>query len=72
MSEAELKCKMMKYFVAMLSGPLDKNIMGESYLFRNLLIILSECFKPPTEEETDDLFYKLSDGRVFPYCNNIS
>lgn len=71
-SETELKCKMMKYFAAMLSGPLDKNIMGESYLFRNLLIILSQCFKPPIEEEIDDLFYKLSDGRVLPYYNNIS
>lgn len=66
MGEKELKDKLTGYIDAIVRGPDDKNRMGESYLFRNLLVVLDDLFEPPTAEETDELFRELSDGHVLP------
>ncbi len=71
-SADELKGRIIKYINAMLAGPSDKNRMGEAYLFRNLIIILSACYEPPTKEDTKELFEKLSDGYVLPFRSAAS
>lgn len=72
MKEEDLKDKVVKYIDTMLVNPTDKNIMGESYLYRNLLVIISECFEPPQPEEVKELFEELSDGYVLPSRNSMS
>lgn len=64
--EDVLKMTTVKYINSILAGPNDRNRMGESYLFRNLKVILDECFEAPTEEETKQIAAQLSDGRVLP------
>ena len=69
MDEYEMKCRVVKFIDAIMNGPMDKHRMGESYLFRDLLIILSDCFNPPTPEDVDHMYGDLSDGYVLPYHN---
>lgn len=69
MDAYEIKGKTVKFIDAILNGPTDKHRMGESYLFRDLLIILSDCFNPPAPEEVDRMYGDLSDGYVLPYHN---
>lgn len=67
MDAYEIKGKIVTYIDAILNGPTDKHRMGESYLFRNLLIILSDCFNLPTKKDVDCMYEDLSDGYVLPY-----
>lgn len=72
MKADEIKGKVVKYMDIMLANPDDKRLMGESYLFRNLLIILTDCFRAPTMKECKDLFATLSDGYVLPFRESVS
>lgn len=69
MDAYEIKGKVTKFIDAILNGPMDKHRMGESYLFRDLLIILSDCFEPPAPEDVDRMYGELADGHVLPYHN---
>ena len=61
--------KVIAYIDAVMSGPSDSRRMGESYLFRNLLVILEDCFNMPKKEEICRMYKELSDGYVLPYYN---
>lgn len=66
MSEQDMKHAIITYINAIIHGPNDKNRMGESYLFRNLLVMLDACFERPTDEEAEKMFRELSDGYALP------
>lgn len=69
MEPEKLKAKVVEYINAIMGGPMDRHMMGEAYLFRNLLVILTDCFGIPTEEDTVHMYEQLSDGHVLPYYN---
>ena len=72
MDAGELKSRIVKYIDVILAAPLDRSLMGESYLFRNLLILLTDYFEPPVEQDVKHMFHELSDGFVLPYFSSIS
>lgn len=69
MDPEAIREKVIAYIDAVMSGPSDSRRMGESYLFRNLLVILDNCFSIPKKEEIYSMYHDLSDGYVLPYDN---
>lgn len=67
MSADMIREKVIIYINAVINGANDKRIIMESYLFRNLLIILKNCFEVPADEDVVYMFHELSDGYVLPY-----
>lgn len=72
MGAGEIKEKVLKMMNLMLAEPLNKHLMGESYMFRCLSAILTDCFEPPRGQEIIDLFKDLADGYVLPYFDTSS
>lgn len=62
-----IRDKVIIYINVMINGANDRRIMMESYLFRNLLIMLEDCFEAPAAEDVEHMFHELSDGYVMPY-----
>lgn len=67
MSAKEIKEKVIVYINAIINGTNNKCIILESYLFRNLLIILDTCFEIPDSKDVEHMYHELSDGYVLPY-----
>lgn len=67
MEPEKIREKVLEFIKAIMTGPTDKHRMGESYLFRDLLIMLADYFEPPTKDELQRMYKELSDGCVLPY-----
>lgn len=67
MPEETIRDKVIIYINAVINGADDRRIMMESYLFRNLLIMLEDCFEIPAAEDVEHMYHELSDGYVLPY-----
>lgn len=67
MSADMIRDKVIIYINAVINGVDDKRIMMESYLFRNLLIMLEDCFEAPAAEDVEHMYHELSDGHMLPY-----
>lgn len=66
MSSDAVRDTVIVYIDAMLNGADDKRIIMESYLFRNLLVMLEDCFEIPTAADVKRIYNDLSDGYVLP------
>lgn len=67
MSADMIRNKIIMYINAVINGANDKRIIMESYLFRNLLIMLENCFEIPAVEDVEHMYHELSNGYVLPY-----
>lgn len=67
MSADMIRNKIIMYINAVINGANDKRIIMESYLFRNLLIMLENCFEIPAVEDVKHMYHELSNGYVLPY-----
>lgn len=72
MKPAELKDKVNHFIDVILWNPHNEHLMGEAFLFRDLSVILSNCFQPPTISEMIEMLNVLCDGHVLPYRNTMS
>ena len=66
MSSDAVRDTVIVYIDTMINGADDKRIIMESYLFRNLLVMLEDCFEPPTAADVRRIYRDLSDGYVLP------